>query len=177
MSQLICSDRIPDLGVTKLQKLLYYAQAWHLTWTGEPLFDEQLEAWPMGPVVAEVWRDIRDENPFPPIEKPNSDQLLTIDYVLQRYGSLSGSELIERTHSESPWIDANANQQTKVIPTDALVTYFSDDPDSIKHRLAVERIETDIGGSLLDRPADRPELRALRERVIAGNSGSRPTAP
>ncbi len=29
----------------KLQKLCYYAQAWHLVWAEKPLFDEPIQAW------------------------------------------------------------------------------------------------------------------------------------
>ncbi len=32
----------------KLQKLCYYSQAWSLAWTGEPLFNEDFEAWDNG---------------------------------------------------------------------------------------------------------------------------------
>ncbi|HUZ03805.1 MAG TPA: type II toxin-antitoxin system antitoxin SocA domain-containing protein, partial [Acidobacteriaceae bacterium] len=35
----------------KLQKLLYYAQAWHLALYGSPLFSDSIEAWVHGPVV------------------------------------------------------------------------------------------------------------------------------
>ena len=43
----------------KLQKLLYYAQAWHLAFFGAPLFDEDFEAWVHGPVVPRVFRCYR----------------------------------------------------------------------------------------------------------------------
>lgn len=36
---------------SKLQKLLYYCQAWHYTIFNEVLFDERIEAWAHGPVV------------------------------------------------------------------------------------------------------------------------------
>src|ERR1017187_8862366 len=40
----------------KLQKLLYYAQAWHLVLHEEAIFDESIEAWVHGPVVPEIFR-------------------------------------------------------------------------------------------------------------------------
>ncbi|MDB6118895.1 MAG: putative prophage protein, partial [Verrucomicrobiaceae bacterium] len=40
----------------KLQKLLYYAQGFHLALTGAPLFEEDIQAWVHGPVVREVWQ-------------------------------------------------------------------------------------------------------------------------
>jgi uncharacterized phage-associated protein len=39
----------------KLQKLLNYAQAWHLAFTAKPLFPERIEAWIHGPVVPPVF--------------------------------------------------------------------------------------------------------------------------
>ena len=33
----------------KLQKLVYYSQAWHLAWEETPLFHEHIEAWGAGP--------------------------------------------------------------------------------------------------------------------------------
>ena len=39
----------------KLQKLVYYAQAWHLALFDEPLFDDPIEAWVHGPVVSSLY--------------------------------------------------------------------------------------------------------------------------
>ena len=36
------------MSTMKLQKLGYYAQAWHLAWEGVPLFDDNIEAWANG---------------------------------------------------------------------------------------------------------------------------------
>jgi uncharacterized phage-associated protein len=44
----------------KLQKLLFYAHAWHLALNNEPLFDEDFEAWPWGPVVRNVYIETKD---------------------------------------------------------------------------------------------------------------------
>ncbi|MDQ1633589.1 MAG: hypothetical protein QOJ32_398 [Frankiaceae bacterium] len=48
-------QRLPDVGVKKLHKLLYYAQGHHLAALGRPLFSESISAWDMGPVVGEFW--------------------------------------------------------------------------------------------------------------------------
>ncbi|HHU17812.1 MAG TPA: DUF4065 domain-containing protein [Clostridiales bacterium] len=39
----------------KLQKICYYAQAWHLALEGGPLFHERFEAWIHGPVCPELY--------------------------------------------------------------------------------------------------------------------------
>lgn len=39
----------------KLQKLLFYAHAWNLAYDQGPLFENDFEAWPWGPVVRDVY--------------------------------------------------------------------------------------------------------------------------
>src|SRR5262245_19575381 len=43
----------------KMQKLLYYAQAWHLVFFNKPLFKEEIEAWDLGPVVSEAYQEFK----------------------------------------------------------------------------------------------------------------------
>ncbi len=95
--------RLPGVGTLKLHKLLYYAAGWHLAWVGDELFDEPVEAWVNGPVVARLWADEKHGRQRPPRQGLTDRQVATIDYVVARYGALSGSELIEKTHQEDPW--------------------------------------------------------------------------
>ncbi|MEH0490528.1 DUF4065 domain-containing protein [Streptomyces scabiei] len=39
----------------KLQKLVYYCQAWHRTWEGRALFPEAIQAWAFGPVCPALY--------------------------------------------------------------------------------------------------------------------------
>ena len=82
----------------KLQKILYYAQAWHLVWDGAPLFPERLEAWAQGPVSPHVFGALRHEaQPLP------GEAVATLEAVLHAYGDRSGTWLSELTHREAPW--------------------------------------------------------------------------
>lgn len=47
------------MSTWKLQKLCYYAQAWHLAWTGNPIFAEDFQAWSNGPVCLNYSMRIR----------------------------------------------------------------------------------------------------------------------
>ena len=47
-------DKLGPISTIKLQKLVYYCQAWSLVWDEEPLFSERIEAWVNGPVVREL---------------------------------------------------------------------------------------------------------------------------
>ena len=49
-------DDAEAMSQLRLQKLLYYAQAWHLALTGRPLIDEDIQAWRHGPAVPSVYR-------------------------------------------------------------------------------------------------------------------------
>ena len=40
----------------KLHKLVYYAQAWHLVWDKEVLFEDEIHAWAIGPVIPTMHR-------------------------------------------------------------------------------------------------------------------------
>ncbi|HSS48337.1 MAG TPA: type II toxin-antitoxin system antitoxin SocA domain-containing protein, partial [Thermoanaerobaculia bacterium] len=46
-----------EMTAMKLQKLVYYSQAWSLVWDEEPLFAERVEAWANGPVVPDLYRE------------------------------------------------------------------------------------------------------------------------
>ncbi len=49
-----------SLTPMKIQKLVYFAHGWHLAVTnGDALIDEQVEAWPYGPVIPSLYRSLR----------------------------------------------------------------------------------------------------------------------
>ncbi|WP_284982347.1 type II toxin-antitoxin system antitoxin SocA domain-containing protein [Arthrobacter sp. efr-133-TYG-118] len=45
----------PTMSTMKLQKLVYYCQAWHLAWDGRTLFPEEIQAWASGPVCPALY--------------------------------------------------------------------------------------------------------------------------
>ena len=52
----LCDEDAGDLiSNLKLQKLVYYAQGFHLAISGEPLFDEKIMAWEHGPVIPQLY--------------------------------------------------------------------------------------------------------------------------
>ena len=54
----------------KLQKLIYYAQAWFLAFFARPLFHDSFEAWQHGPVVRKLYFHYKDFgfNPLPKVD-------------------------------------------------------------------------------------------------------------
>jgi uncharacterized phage-associated protein len=99
-----------SMTAMKLEKLVYYSQAWHLVWEEKPLFPDRIEAWANGPVCPVLYAQHRGEfrvdrwtgNP----DALEDDELESIDVVLTGYGEVSAHELSEMTHRESPWRDA-----------------------------------------------------------------------
>lgn len=99
------------LSTWKLQKLVYYSQAWSLVWDDTPLFDEQIEAWANGPVTRALYAKHRgqfsvDEWPWGDPNALHANQRDTIEIVLTDYGELSGRQLSLLTHAEWPWREA-----------------------------------------------------------------------
>lgn len=117
------------VGRVKLHKLLYYCQAWHATWTGEPLFPERILAWEMGPVVADLWHEEKQNGrPIAVSFSLTDEQRRTLAFVISRYGELTGQQLIDQTHDEAPWRLAWRQAQNSEVEVDVMMKYFSDDP-------------------------------------------------
>lgn len=88
-----------------IQKLCYYSQAMYLAVYGEPLFDEKISAWENGPVIEEVYKTYRYNNPFINLKSNSiSDKEEKILKVVNSvYGYKTPEELIKSTHTEEPW--------------------------------------------------------------------------
>lgn len=100
-----------SMTTMKLQKLLYYCQAWSLVWDERPLFDERIEAWANGPVVREVYEKHRGVFQVSQWRWGNAQNLdrtevETVEGVVEFYGKKSAQWLSDLTHKEDPWIDA-----------------------------------------------------------------------
>jgi len=102
----------------KLQKLVYYCQAWSVVWDSEPIFKDRIEAWASGPVVPSLYGIHRgsfliDNLSIGNLSNLTKPKIETIDAVLQTYGDKSAQWLSDLTHMENPWNDAR-----KGIPSD-----------------------------------------------------------
>lgn len=105
----------------KLQKLLYYAQAWFLALYGKELFSEDFEAWVHGPVLPSQYHRFKHHN-WHSIDSsiygpPKSGNVLVdrhMDEVLNIFGAEPAGSLEVMTHREQPWIEARHG-----LPSDA----------------------------------------------------------
>lgn len=96
----------------KLQKLVYYSQAWSLVWDERPLFEGQFQAWANGPVSPMLYEQHRGQFQLGPGSIAGNPAELdqaaqrTVRSVLEFYGDKSAQWLSDLTHSELPWIEA-----------------------------------------------------------------------
>ena len=101
----------------KLQKLVYYSQAWHLAWTEQPLFSEKIEAWRDGPVAPKLFELHKGHFKMEPgffakkarrrsVTQLSADEKDVIDRVLAYYGERDPHWLSQLTHLEPPWKQA-----------------------------------------------------------------------
>jgi uncharacterized phage-associated protein len=114
----------------KLQKLVYYSQAWSIVWDDFEIFSEDFEAWKNGPVVRALWEKHRGQYHVDTIEGGDSnaldkEQRATVDEVLKFYGSHSAQWLSDLTHLEDPWKDAWAVGPNSLISKEAMAEYYS----------------------------------------------------
>ncbi|MGP1275740.1 MAG: Panacea domain-containing protein [Caulobacterales bacterium] len=107
-----CRDRGELLTPLKLQKLLYYADAWWLALHDKELISEKFQAWVHGPVATSQyhrfkefrWKPITSE-----IKKPNDlteAEASFLNDIIDVFGSETAVALEIMTHQEDPWLDA-----------------------------------------------------------------------
>ena len=119
----------------KLQKLVYYCQAWSLVWDDTPMFSEEIEAWANGPVVRELYdkhsgRFNLESWPDGDVSKLSSTAKETIDGVLGFYADHNAQALVDLTHREDPWILARKGtpqgvRGKEIITLESMMEYYS----------------------------------------------------
>lgn len=114
----------------KVNKLLYYAQAWALVRLGTPLFDEQIEAWQHGPVIPSVYHlyepfksdpitIIGDTSFLNSISAEESQLLLD---VAREYDGLSAWQLRNQSHGDNePWSKVYDPQKMHTVISNEMI--------------------------------------------------------
>lgn len=137
------SDESVNLINLKLQKLLYYLQAWSLGINHKSFLNCSFEAWVHGPVSRVLYdrfkttrslysfitvSDVVEKHPE---EKIEAVDIEFINYILDNYAGYSGAELESMTHNEKPWIEARigyAPMQScnKIISEKTMQNYYGE---------------------------------------------------
>ncbi len=126
-----------NISHKKLQKLLYYAQGFHLAMhDGKTLFSNPIEAWEQGPVVRQVY-EVYSGSSWQALNRPDGFEIYMylpeerelLDAVYRVYGKFSAGALSEMTHQESPWLStydlAKGGRQSTPIERAKIRSYFT----------------------------------------------------
>lgn len=125
-----------DVTQLKLQKLLYYVQGYSLVVLQKPMFKEDLEAWDYGPVIPELYEQLKKykDNPITgrleavDLISPESQDAKLIDAVLNLLKEFSAGQLVTMTHRhDSPWdiIWQGGAGKFSRIPSWLLIRHFA----------------------------------------------------
>ncbi len=132
-------DKGETITNLKLQKLVYYAQAWFLANHKKPLFKGDFQAWVRGPVLPELYQTYKERGSTPipaditmqEIEKQLDPEVIAfLKEVAQAYMPSGAYELELMTHQEDPWIEARGNlapdaKCNVVISINTMRSYYS----------------------------------------------------
>ena len=123
------------LDTFKLEKLVYYSQAWHLVWDDDVLFPEPIEEWAGGPVVRALYELHRgrysvSDWPAGDARELTASEIETVAVVVDAYGKLSGRQLSQLTHGETPWRNARGDlapgeRGSRIIDPGDMQDYYS----------------------------------------------------
>lgn len=113
----------------KMQKLLYYAQAWYLVNFSKPLFADPIKAWKFGPIVENAYYHFKRFG-YSPIkffnrekieEKTPDKEKKFLDEFYRIYIRYSASDLTQMSHREAPWRET---PQSKEIPIGLIADFY-----------------------------------------------------
>jgi uncharacterized phage-associated protein len=127
-----------DMTPMKAQKLLFFTHGWHLATTGLPAIDKAFEAWQYGPVVDQLYHDLKrfgsgritdyvkdeiDDSPL--VISPFYKEFYEVlDIVWEKYIGFDAITLSTMTHYQgTPWSIARA-AGSSVISNDLIRDYF-----------------------------------------------------
>lgn len=146
---LMCNENGVDISPLKLQKLLYYIQAWHMVYFDQAkIFDELPQAWVNGPVYPSIYHRFKSIPRYFLITSDNAnihcslqdkaeqlnlsdDQFAFLDSIFQFYGVMDHDRLVFLTHSELPWSEKREGlmtfeQSTRELSPDTMYKYYHD---------------------------------------------------
>ncbi len=138
-------SKTAEMPLLKLQKLLYYIEAYHLAYFGQSLIDDEFEAWLHGPVSRTVWATFKNgTNGFERVQLSteekesiihtvehslSQEQVEFIEDVLHEFGDKTAYHLECLTYEEPPWSAARkgydiADKCEETISKELMFSYY-----------------------------------------------------
>jgi uncharacterized phage-associated protein len=126
-------ERGENLTHLKLQKLLFFVQAWGLALHDNEVMTVLPEAWDYGPVFPPIYHELKGYGSRPIVgylQEPFTEKALVpnpndkpfyelVDKVWERYGALSAGQLSSLSHAAGgPWDNARKSGTRSIPRTD-----------------------------------------------------------
>lgn len=139
--------RYGPMSHLKLQKLLYYCDAYHLAYFDQELVEDSFEAWVHGPVSRKVYNSLKDKSmlyaelgyshsPGEDVDRDfkelTQDQQDLVNSILIDLSTWTGPDLERATHNERPWIEkrigcSEADKCDEIISKETMRTFYKDE--------------------------------------------------
>lgn len=145
------NDKEYGISNLKLQKILYFIQAYFLTNEpkGSACFNDKIEAWDFGPVVPRAYQEYKqygstnipnmssfidfDDNNIWKSERKYFDSSVIlmehrnmINAVVDKFANYSATDLVTLTHKQAPWKNAYVPHMNNEITISAIREYFNE---------------------------------------------------
>lgn len=150
--------KLGRVDAIKLQKLVYYSQAYSLVWDKRPLFHEEIEAWVNGPVTRQVW-DLNKSSALMLRGCPDSLDATarkTVDAIIEHYSGWTARELSDNTHAELPWRQARqgfapTERCSVTITHQSMYDYYKNKPVGTRAILTNPQLDPALLGQVLQK--------------------------
>lgn len=131
----LAEERGDALTPMQLLKLVYIAHGWMLGLYGRPLINDDVEAWQYGPVIPQLYSQLRQYRGAPVTSRLNEPSGSTqldeqeddiVRQVYDAYGDRTGMALSRLTHAKgTPWdLTYKPGEFGDVIPTDLIEDHY-----------------------------------------------------
>lgn len=143
------NDKDYDISNLKLQKLLYFIQAYFLINKNETCFNETIEAWDFGPVIPKAYSEYKQYGGghIPSISSyiemdsdniwsvhrvkynnnifSNADKKMIND-VINQFAEYTATDLTSLSQNQAPWNNIYEPYTNNEITKESIKEYFSD---------------------------------------------------
>lgn len=139
-----CQDYV--ISNLKLQKILYFIQAYFLIIRDKACFSDAIEAWDFGPVVPSVYQEFKQYGAgnIPAIRQYTEgygynaesklfdskiisrDDKNSVECVVEKFKDYSATDLVKLTHAQDPWKDAYRPYENNIISLESIRNYFNE---------------------------------------------------
>lgn len=167
-----------NLTNRKLQKLLYFAQGFHLAKYDCALFEGDFAAWKFGPVNSGIFHEYKAYG-YQPISRPKPESLVQfseralsfIASFLIAFSSIGQEKLIEYSHADIPWAAHYIPNQNVRISQSDLRDYFAKF-HSFEEYITLSEKKLDFHNLISNRAKYLETLPNIGNEWISGNAAA-----